>query len=123
MVEYADVPGQVLERLRAICRDLPEAYEEQAWTGRRWRIRNRTIAHVLTVDRAEGPVTVLTFRSAPPELDALRHAGHPFFRAGDGDTVGVVLDSVTDWAEIAELLADSYCLLAPKKLVTQFDGA
>ncbi len=42
MPEYADVPDALLDELRAVCLGLPEAYEEQAWTGRRWRIRKRT---------------------------------------------------------------------------------
>ena len=29
--------------------------------------------------RVDGPATVLTFRAPPSELDALAHAGHPFF--------------------------------------------
>jgi hypothetical protein len=35
--------------------------------------------------------------------------------------VGVMLDHETEWAEVAELVTDSYCLLAPKKLVTLVD--
>ena len=48
----------------------------------------------------------------------LRAAGHPFFYAGWGrDVVGMVLDGDPDWDEVAELLTESYCVLAPKKLV------
>src|SRR6185312_11214216 len=45
-----DVDPEVLDRLRPICRGLPESYEEPAWVGTRWRIRRRTFAHVLTVE-------------------------------------------------------------------------
>jgi hypothetical protein len=52
----------------------------------------------------------------------LRSAGHPFFYAGWGrDVVGMVLDDSTDWTEVAELLTESYCVLAPKKLVALVD--
>jgi hypothetical protein len=131
--EYADVPPRVLAELRPICLELPEAYEEEAWVGTRWRIRQRTFAHVLTVEggvdsaharavRADGPATIVTFRSSGPELEMLRSAGHPFFYAGWGrDVVGMVLDASTDWTEVAELLTESYCVLAPKKLVAVVD--
>lgn len=117
MPEYADVPDSIMDELRTICLGLPETTEAQAWAGRRWLIRNRTFAHVLSVDRAEGPVTVLTFRSEGAELDVLRACGHPFFQPGWGsNTVGMVLDTGTDFTEVSELLTDSYCILAPKKL-------
>ena len=52
----------------------------------------------------------------------LRSAGHPFFYAGWGrDVVGMVLEEDTDWTEVAELLTESYCVLAPKKLVALVD--
>lgn len=118
MTEYADVPPPVLAGLRAICSSLPEALEQQAWAGRRWMVRRRTFAHVLTVDSAAAPVTVMTFRSAEPELDVLRRAGHPFFRPGWGmNTVGMVIDDEVDWAEVRELVTESYCVMAPRKLV------
>ena len=116
--EYADVPTEILTRLRAACRPLPDAHEQQAWAGTRWRVRNRTFAHVLTVDSERGPATVMTFRASGPEFDALRRIGHPFFRAGWGTNVmGMVLDARTDWSEVAELVTESYCIMAPKKLV------
>jgi hypothetical protein len=33
----------------------------------------------------------------------------------------MILDEATDWVEVAELLTESYCLLAPKKLTAQVD--
>ena len=114
------MPAPVVAELRRICLALPESLEQQAWAGARWRIRNRTFAHVLTVDGPQGPVTVLTFRSSGGELDALHASGHPFFRPGWGtNVVGMVLDGATDYGEVGELLTESYCLLAPKKLAAQ----
>jgi predicted DNA-binding protein (MmcQ/YjbR family) len=122
VTEYADVPIEVVGELRSVCLGLPEAYEEQAWAGTRWRIRKRTFAHVLTVDSADGPVSVMTFRSSGPELDALRGAGHPFFRPGWGtNVVGMVLGADVDWEEVAELVTESYCVLAPKRLAELVD--
>ena len=122
MTEYADVPADVLRELRAACLALPEAHEQQAWAGTRWCIRKRSFAHVLTLDSPAGPTTVLSFRSGGAELAALRATGHPFFRPGWGDNVvGMVLDGATDWDEVTELVTESYCIMAPKKLAALVD--
>ena len=52
----------------------------------------------------------------------LRHAGHPFFYAGWGrDVMGLVIDDDTDWIEVAELLTESFCVMAPQKLAALVD--
>lgn len=128
MAEHPDVSPEVLGEVRSVCLGLPEAYEEEAWVGQRWRIRGQTFAHVLMIDEGwppayasavgdDGPICVLTFRSQGPELEALRRSGRPFFPTRwRGDEVGVVLDEDSDWEEIAELITDSYCVQAPRKL-------
>lgn len=102
---------------------LPDAYEEPAWVGTRWRVRKRTVVHVLGVDDPlDGAHVVMTFRAASEELAALRHAGLPFYVLGWGrDAMGLTLDAATDWDEVAELVVESYCVLAPKKLVALVD--
>jgi hypothetical protein len=121
-IEYADVAPAVMEEIRAVCLGLPETVEKPAWTGAQWRIRNRTFAHVLAVDSPGGPVTIMTFRSQGAELDALRRTGHPFFRPAWGkNTVGMVIDDGVDWDEVGELVTESYCVMAPKKLVALVD--
>ncbi len=129
------VPAEIVAALRSVCLALPEAYEEQAWVGTRWRIRTHTFAHVLLIDGgwppayaravgSDGPTIVVTFRSAPPELDALSNAGHPFFKpVWFPDIVGMILDEATDGDEVAELITESYRILAPKKLVAELDRA
>jgi predicted DNA-binding protein (MmcQ/YjbR family) len=122
VTEYADVPADVMGELRSICSSLPDAYEEQAWAGRRWRIRKRTFAHVYTVDSAAGAFTAITFRCPEPELGILRRTGHPFFAPGWGaDVIAMVIDTAVDWSEVRELLTESYCVMAPKKLAAQVD--
>jgi hypothetical protein len=120
-------------QIRAICLAFPEAYEEAAWTGTRWRIRGRTFAHILTIDAGwpkvyaaaagtDGPVQVLMFRSADPELGVLRATGEPFFAPPwRADEVGLLLSHSTDWAEVTELLTESYCRQAPKRLAAQLE--
>jgi GNAT superfamily N-acetyltransferase len=131
--DRAEVPDEIVARLRTICLALPECSEEQAWTGTRWCVRKKNFAHVIAIDEGwppayaraagtDGPATVLTFRSAGTELDALSHAGHPFFRpVWFPDIVGMVVDAGTDWGEIAELVTESYRVLAPPKLAALID--
>jgi hypothetical protein len=82
-------------------------------------VRKRTFAHVLGVEAAAtGPSVVLAFRSEGEELEVLRHAGLPFLVLGWGrDALGLVLDDSTDWDEVHELVTESFCVMAPKKLV------
>ena len=131
MSSPGDVPPAILDRLRPICRHLPETYEEPAWIGVRWRIRARTVAHVYTPDLDRFPVyadhavdgeapTVMTFRVPVDDLLGLTEGGFPFFRAPWGSNVAaVVLGDHTDWTEIAELITDSYCEMAPKFLAAR----
>jgi hypothetical protein len=131
--ERADVPAEIVAALRSVCLALPEAREEPAWVGTRWRIRTQTFAHVLAIDggrppayaraaQTDGPVIVLTFESSGPELAALSAAGRPFFKPRWRPTiVGMVVDAGVDWGEVAELVTESYCVLAPKKLVALVD--
>lgn len=70
----------------------------------------------------DGPATVLTFRSSGGELEALSHMGHPFFRPRWApDVVGMVLDADVDWSEVAELVTESYRVMAPKKLAASVE--
>ena len=113
---------------------LPDAYEEDAWPGARWRVRNKTFAHVLVAQQGytsayrdmtgvTEPTTVLTFQSSGDELLALTLAGPPFYQPPWSPTVvGMVLDDDTDWDEVAELVTESYRFCAPQKLRHRLDG-
>ena len=131
MPDSPDVPHGILDRLRAICLALPGVYEEQAWVGNRWTVRKKTFAHVLCITDDYPPVysrdaplvgdaTVVTFRSEGDELAALVGTGLPFYKASwHPQVVGMVIAADADWDEIAELLTESYCLRAPRKLAAQ----
>jgi len=126
--------GAVVARLAATALALPEAHEEEAWTGVRWRVRTRTFAHVMVaqpgfessfrdITGIAEPTTVLTFRSHGDELVALANAGLPFYRLPWSPTgIGMVLDHETDWSEVAELVTESYRSCAPQKLVRLLDS-
>ena len=126
--------AEVVARLAATALALPEAHEEDAWTGIRWRIRAKTFAHVMVaqagfessfrdVTGVADPTTVLTFRATGAELHALVHAGMPFYKPPWSPTiVGVVIDDGTDWAEVVDLVTESYRCCAPQKLARRLDG-
>ncbi len=117
-----DVPSDIEARLRERCLALPDAYEERAWVGTRWKVRTRTFAHVLGIEQDASQLVVLAFRAAGGEIESLRCTGHPFIVLGWGrDALGMVLDADTDWGEVRELVIESFCVLAPKKLVALVD--
>ena len=125
--------SDVVARLAAIALALPEAVEQDAWTGVRWRIRTKTFGHVMVAQEGyessyrdftniTEPTTVLTFRAFGDELLALTHAGPPFYQPPWSPTiVGMVLDDATDWDEVAELITESYRFCAPQRLVRRLD--
>ena len=133
MVRRLEPEPEVVRRLGAIARPLPDAYEEDAWTGVRWRVRAKTFAHVMVAQEGyesayrditgdATPRTVLTFRATGDELLALTHAGLPFYKPPWSPTiVGLVLGDATDWTEVAELVTESYRCCAPQKLVRLLD--
>jgi hypothetical protein len=87
-------------------------------TAHSFDIRRRSFCLLVALaDRAGKPVPLLVLRADPDERDVLLTIGHPFFapRAGR-DRIGVRLTDQTDWAEIRELVTESYRRLAPKKL-------
>ena len=126
-----DVDPGTVARLGGLCLALPETVEETAWKGTRWRIRGRTFAHVLPLvggapaayaqaAGVDGPAVILTFRTTPADGELFARLGLPYFAARWGrEVAGLVLGESSDWTEIAELVTDSYCLLAPAKLVAR----
>jgi hypothetical protein len=79
-MDWDQVRADVEERLRTMCVALPEVHEGPAWKGRSWLIRRNHFCQVFTIDDGGARKGVIIFRSEPPGLDALVHAGHPFFK-------------------------------------------
>lgn len=110
--------------MRLACAHLPEVEEQRPRLDLRWRIRGQTLVSVGTRDHESAPVTAMTVHAAPEEIDALVAMGHPFYPGWGGGLLAMVLtdDDATDWDEVKELVTESYCRLAPKKLVRLLDG-
>jgi YjbR len=128
-----DLFAAALARCREICLGLPQTVEEAAWVGIRWKVRNNTFAHVLEIVdgyppsfaqavHSAGPATVVAFRASDAELGALLGDGRFFGPLWGRTDLALVVDAATDWAEVGELLTESYRLRAPRFLVRQLDG-
>jgi predicted DNA-binding protein (MmcQ/YjbR family) len=120
-----EVPGDIVERIRALCLALPEVtvrVDESLTTARStaqsFEVRRRSFCLLVAREDSTGqPVPLLVLRAGPDERDALLSMGHPFFASrADRDRIVVVLSGDTDWEEISELVTESYRILAPKKL-------
>lgn len=107
----------MIERCDRILGSLPRCLAEDAWVGVRWRVGSATVAHLFG---GEDQRFRIVFRADPEEVMAFESMGEPYFRAGWGrNVVGLVLDADSDWAEVAELLAASYCVQAPARLAEE----
>jgi hypothetical protein len=127
-MSYPAVPPDVLAKLRSRCLSLPEVNEERAWVGTRWCVRGKNFAHVLMIDRGwppayaqaaacQGPACVMTFRLPGCKVGAPRFERPPYFRPNWWPNIaGVIIDASVDWDDIEAHVAESYCVLAPKKL-------
>jgi predicted DNA-binding protein (MmcQ/YjbR family) len=120
-----ELPEDIVKRIRAVCLALPEVtvrVDESLTTARSaahsFDIRRRSFCLLVARENPAGPpVPLLVLRADPDERDALLSIGHPFFASRAGrDRIVVVLTDDTDWAEIRELVTESYRILAPKKL-------
>ena len=127
---WAEVPADILERVRALCLALPEVTVRVDYsltrarsTAQSFDIRRRSFCLLIAVkDPAGKSVPLLVLRAVPEEREAMLSRGHPFFASRAGrDRIGVLLSDDTDWEEIRELVTDSYRILAPKKLSALLD--
>lgn len=108
-----------LTRLREICLALPEASEEGGVGDPTFKVRGKIFAmrhpagdsnrESLWVKAQAGVQSTLV--SAEPES----YFVPPY--VGKHGWVGLWLDADQDWNFINDLILDSYCLTAPKKLV------
>jgi hypothetical protein len=125
-----EVPDDIVERVRGLCLALPEVtvrvdYSriEARSTAYSFDIRRRSFCLLVAVaGRAGRQAPLLVVRAEREEREALLSSGLPFFvpRAGR-DRLGVLLTGDTNWAEIRELVTDSYRKLAPQKLIALLD--
>ena len=114
-----------IERVRAICLALPEASERLSHGEPTWFVRDRKV-FVTYADRHHDDRLAFWCAAGPGVQEALVAADPArFFRpsyVGGRGWLGVYLDVPVDWTEIAEIVADAYRAIAPKKLIARLDG-
>jgi predicted DNA-binding protein (MmcQ/YjbR family) len=107
----------LLERVRKLCLALPEAFELETWDHPTFRVGSGR-GKIFCIAADDG--SSIRLKADPAEREALLAQGDPFYvpaYVGHKGWVGMELDrSRTDWTEVAELVATSYCLIAPKRL-------
>jgi predicted DNA-binding protein (MmcQ/YjbR family) len=120
------MPPRPLTRLRKLCLALPEAHEVEAWGEPTFRVRKKLFAMHASANTHHGagrPAVWCKAGAGNQEL-MVRHAPKRFFvppYVGPSGWVGVWLDGDVNWAELGDLLVDSYRLIAPKRLAALLD--
>lgn len=110
-------------RIRKICLALPEAVEKPfgGHTSPAFRVRDKIFVFCYQEGRPG-----ISFKGAPGAQQALVNSDPERFfvppYSGPKGWVGGFLDIDQDWDEIAELIEESYRLIAPKRLVAQLEG-
>lgn len=113
--------SNAVTRIREICMSLPEVTEKPfgGHTAPSFRVRDKLFAMT-----SEDGLS-LTFKAGAGVQEALvAEAPERFFfpkYVGAKGWVGARLDVDHDWDEMAELIEDSYRLIAPKRLARLLD--
>jgi predicted DNA-binding protein (MmcQ/YjbR family) len=106
-----------IERVRALCLALPEAFERETWDHPTFRVGSGR-GRIFCTAAPDG--STITLKADPVEREALLAQGDPFYvppYVGNKGWLGVRTDqSRLDWQDVAELIATSYCLVAPRRL-------
>jgi predicted DNA-binding protein (MmcQ/YjbR family) len=107
-----------MERVRALCLALPEAFELTTWDHPTFRVGGGR-GKIFCTAAADG--SAITVKADPLERRSLLEQGEPFYLppyVGPKGWIGAHT-AHADWQELAELIATSYCLVAPKRLARQ----
>jgi hypothetical protein len=118
-----DAVDDPLPRLRQICLALPEVTERLSHGEPTWFVRK---AFVMYSDHHHGGPLAFWCAAAPGVLqEQVEHEPDRFFRppyVGTRGWVGVRLDVDVDWDELAQIVADAYRQVAPRRLVERIAG-
>ena len=121
------MPPSPLTRLRKLCLALSEAHEVEAWGEPTFRVKNKLFAMFASPGNHHGGGRPSVWCKAAPGNQQLMIAANParFFSppyVGKSGWVGIWLDESPDWAEVKELVRDSWRMTAPKTLLKEVDG-
>ncbi len=114
-----------IDRVRAICLDLPEATERLSHGSPTFFVR-KAPSFVMFMDDHHGDGRLALWCAAAPGVQESLIEADPeqFFRpayVGPRGWIGVRLDRDPDWDEVAVLIEDAYRAVAPAKLIALLD--
>ena len=117
----------LLERLRSICLALPEVTERLSHGAPTWFVRGKSSFVMLWEHGHHAEDFPHLWCAAPPGAQAELVEAEPdrFFRppyVGGRGWLGLRLDVGVDRAELAQICAEAYRVVAPKRLVQRLDG-
>ena len=118
-----DPDDRTLARLREACTALPEVEERLSHGSPSFFVRGKK-TFVSFVDDHHGDGILGFWCAAPPgvQADLVDTEPERFFvppYVGHRGWLGVRLDVDVDWDEVAGIVTDAYCAVAPKTLVRQ----
>ncbi|MDT7729568.1 MAG: hypothetical protein QOI21_6144 [Actinomycetota bacterium] len=113
-----------LESLRRLCLALPETTERLSHGEPTWFVRGKKT--FVTYANHHHDDLLGFWCAAPPGVQDDLVATEPerFYRppyVGHRGWLGVRLDVDVDWAEVEQIVADAYRMIAPKSLIAQLD--
>ena len=113
----------VLRRLRALCLELPETSERPSHGAPSFFVREKK-CFLMLLDDHHGDGRFALWCAAPAGNQELLVAAAPerFFRppyVGHRGWLGVLLNDGVDWDELAGIVEDAFCEVAPKRLVDE----
>jgi hypothetical protein len=114
------------ERLRAICLALPEVTERVSHGSPTFFVREKRTLCTIHPSGHHGERPSI-WAPAPPGVQAqlVGEEGDRFFRppyVGGRGWIGLYLDRDVDWDEVEQIVADAYRQVAPKTLVSRWEG-
>ncbi|MCI2957230.1 MmcQ/YjbR family DNA-binding protein [Agromyces atrinae] len=119
--QVVDPRHPLIERVRAICSELPECTEVEAWGRPTFRTGAKGKIFVHVSSSMDDPFSVV-FKTDPDEHQALaqdpRFYAPPYY--DKNHWLGIGLDGV-DWDELAELIETSYRQVALKRQIRALD--
>jgi len=118
----ANVENPFIAQLRAVCLAFPEAYEQETWDAPTFRVREKIFVKAGYDERH--CVAWVKARTGVQEMlisaDSVHFFVPPYL--GSRGWVGINLHNAPDWGEVADLVDESYRLVAPKTLIEQLDA-
>jgi hypothetical protein len=114
-----------IDRVRKTCLALPEATEKLSHGEPTWFVRGKVFAS--WEDHHHGDPTVGLWVNAPMGLQEMLVSAEParYYRpkyVGHRGWIGINMEGDIDWPYAAELMTDSYRMVAPKRVLALLDS-